>query len=833
MQMRSLAACCILLFATFAFATPAVEITAESTNDSRSMVLVNEFGTVAIAVDSNDYPVVTLAANFFADDVKRVTGKRPEVTDKPRLEQLVIVGTLGHSSLVDQLVSSGKLKEIDKVKGRWEATLSQVVEKPFPGVKRALVIVGSDRRGTAYGLMQLSEKIGVSPWYWWADVPVQRRDTLAVRITSPQVEMPQVKYRGIFINDEDWGLIPWVKNTFDPEFKNIGPKTYEKVFELMLRLRLNYIWPAMHEVSVEFGSVPENVKLADKYAIVAGSSHCEPMLFNNIHWDEKSKGKWDYAINRDAVHSIWEETVKQRANAEAVWTLGIRGIHDRPMQGPQDIPTRINTVTEVIKDQRALLDQNVTKQWGPVVQDFVPYKEVLPIYDGGLKVPPDVTLVWVDDNFGYLRRLSAPEERKRPGGSGVYWHMSYYGGPHSYTWINTTPPALAWEELHKAWENEARTLWMLNVGDIKPMEIGVDYFSRFAWNPDALGPDSQPVFLREFAAKNFGEKSAPAIAALLADFYRLGTIRKPELMNRAWALSLTPEIAEQLGRDYESLLKHDAAIAASLTPAVRDAYTETVGFPARVVAASGLIFLADRKIQNGVDVAANEREIVRLRDYLTSQVEDYNIRLAGGKWKGMMPGIVTGEDLMAWNSQVRWPWGEKPAADQATSGAKAFTQPQTNQRWRDAASADRRSNQATASWRVIDGLGATGRATAVLPASLQSSWSDNLGNAPYLEFDFQAQGGNGEAFIDFLPSFRVYPGMKLRVAISVDGQTPTLFEVPGSSGAEDENGTIRQAAVQDNYARLRVPLPDMKSGKHTFRISAVDPGAVIDRVSLP
>jgi len=504
MKIRLLATLFVILLANLTFAAPTLQLVNGSSAGSHSLVLATPGTATAIVVDPKDYPVVALAANLVADDVNRVTGRRPVVTDRSEAKQMVIAGTLGHSALIDTVANSGKLKEVNRIKGQWEATLTEVVENPLPGVTRALVIVGSDRRGTAYGLMQLSETIGVSPWYWWADVPVQHRNTLAVKLSSPQIEMPGVKYRGIFINDEDWGLFPWAKNTFDPQFKNIGPKTYEKVFELMLRLRLNYIWPAMHGVTREFGSVPENVALADKYAIVGGASHCEPLLFNNIHWDVKTRGPWDFAENRDAVHSVWEENVKARAGQEAVWTLGIRGIHDGPMAGPQDLPTRINTVTEVFKDQRALLDQNVTKQWGPVNQVFVPYKEVLPIYDAGLKVPSDVTLAWADDNFGYIRRLSSPEERKRSGGAGVYWHLSYFGPPHSYTWINTTPPALIWEELHKAWENEARTLWVINVGDIKPEEIGIDYYSRLAWAPERLGPDSQPQFLREFAAKNFG-----------------------------------------------------------------------------------------------------------------------------------------------------------------------------------------------------------------------------------------------------------------------------------------------------------------------------------------
>src|SRR5215471_402234 len=246
-------------------------------------------------------------------------------------------------------------------------------------------------------------------------------------------------------------------------------------------------------------------------------------------------------------------------------------------------------VGDVIQDQRALLERYVTKKWGPVGQCFVPYKEVLPLYDAGLAVPDDVTLVWVDDNFGYIRRLSSAQERKRPGGAGVYWHLSYYGNPHSYTWINTTAPALMYEELEKAWDNDARALWIINVGDIKPAEIGIDFFSKLAWTPQAAGPDVQSRFLRAFAAQQFGEEHAGRIADLLNNFYRLGTVRKPELMNRSWAVDLLKDVAAELRRDYRSLLDQDERLAASIPADCRDAYFEMIGFPAQVLGNSGLI----------------------------------------------------------------------------------------------------------------------------------------------------------------------------------------------------------------------------------------------------
>jgi hypothetical protein len=824
--------------------SPPGDIIVTETVGSGDFPLVHEKTAAPIFLDNADYPGALRAAADLQADIERVTEVKPELTSAgaPAGKTAVLAGTLGHNPLIDGLVKSGKIKT-DAIAGKWESFLITTVANPLPNVEQALIIVGSDRRGTIYGLYEISRQIGVSPWYWWADVPPQHHDALFIKSGEHIQGPPAVKYRGIFINDEDWGMNVWASKTFDPEFKNIGPKTYANVFELLLRLRLNYIWPAMHACSTEFGSVPENVALADTYGIVAGSSHCEPMLCNNVHWNEKTRGRWNYSTNRDVIHTYWEDNAKARGSAEAVWTLGIRGIHDAAMETPpNDMPGKLQLMSEVLHNQRALLDQYVSKQWGPVAQCFVPYKEVLPIYDAGLKVPDDVTLVWVDDNFGYIRRLSAPEERSRSGGAGVYWHLSYYGGPHSYTWINTTPPALIWEELHKAWANDARNLWVINVGDIKPAEIGIDYFSRLAWNPDELGADSQPLFLRRFADGTFGDAHGEEIAGLLRDFYRLGTIHKPELMNRAWAMSLPASRAAELTRDYAAVLKNEESLAAEIPARAHDAYTEMIGFPARVLGDTGLIFMADRNSQLGQDVAANANEIARLRADLEARVKDFNTRLAGGKWNHMMPGLVTGGDLTKWSSQVRWPWGEKATTQTAASEPHQTSEPAAEtavaeRTWRDAASADRRTAHGETHWTDVAGLGPSGHAVALEPPGLASASEPGDTSAPTLEFDFIATvargGDHDDALIDFLPTFRIYPGLQLRVAVTVDAQAATVVEIPGSSGKEDERGQTRANAVQDNYVRARIPLPALSPGKHVLKIRAIDAGAVVDRVSLP
>lgn len=777
--------------------------------------------TVApLVIEAQEEKVVHLAGDMLADDLREVTGHRPELTaELPKSKSIILAGTLGESRLIAQLIQNHKVSGLEPLKGKWEGTVIQTVERPFPGVDRALVIVGSDRRGTAYGLLQISRQIGVSPWRWWGDVAPAHRDRINLSYPKPTLDSPSVKYRGIFINDEDWGLHGWAKRNYEPETGCIGPKTYRRVFELMLRLRLNYLWPAMHTCTRPFHDIPENVQLADDYGIVAGASHCEAMLYNNAGWDVSKGGRWNYTTNKDRIYGAWETSARTRGDKEAVWTLGIRGIHDQGMEGPPDTTTRIKIVSQVFQDQRTLLDQYVTKQWGPVAQCFVPYKEVLPLYDAGLQVPDDVTLVWVDDNFGYLRRLSNPTEQTRTGGAGVYWHLSYYGGPHSYTWLNTTAPALIWEEFQKAWANQARTMWVINVGDIKPMEVGVDAFARLAWNPEQYGPDAQPQILRQFAREQFGGSVSTWVSQVLTEFYRLGTIRKPELMNRDWAMSLSNTDAQALARSYTRLAAQVIDLKKKIPAEKQDAYFELVEFPARVLAASGQIFLADRNVQLGNGSAEETAKLDGSRKELDQLVEQFNLATAGGKWRGIMSGTVTARDLTAWNSQVRWPWGER-APSKARPATDAIT-------WRSAASANRRATD----WVSVPGLGPSATAVSLSRRS-GDSWPVGAADAPRLDYHFSVGNPVRELWLDFLPTFRLYPGRQLRVTISIDGGPAQVVEVPGSGGKEDENGSIRSDGVQNNFVRAKVVLPSLKNGRHTLIIQAVDPGVVIDQIGF-
>lgn len=498
----------------------------------------NEFafsGTQSTAVlyyDQKDYEVVKKASRMFAEDIRSVTGKLPQIiSSEDRLtENSVVIGTLGSNGLIDKWAREGKI-QISGLKGKWESYQIQLVANPAPGVKKALVIAGSDRRGTAYGVFSISETIGVSPWYWWADAPVEKKPQLSLHVETTLSREPSVKYRGIYINDEDWGLLRWAKRTFDVKQGNIGPKTYAKVFELLLRLKANYLCPAMHEASTAFNKIPENKLLADSFAIVMGSVHAEPLLFNNAsEWDKKTMGEWDYLTNKEGINKVLRERVKSNSPYENVYTLALRGIHDKAMSVNSSIQDRVKVLSEALRDQRKILTDVIGKPADQIPQAFTPYKEVLDIYSNGLELPDDVTIVWPDDNYGYLKRLSNAEERKRSGRSGVYYHASYLGKPHDYLWLSSTAPALMYEELRKAYDTSADRLWLLNVGDIKSCEFPFSLFMDMAYDIDKFNYDMIAQYHATWLSKIFGRQYYDQLADITTAYYRLAFSRKPEAM---------------------------------------------------------------------------------------------------------------------------------------------------------------------------------------------------------------------------------------------------------------------------------------------------------------
>jgi len=493
-----------------------------------SLVSGNDLAT--ILVDKKDNATVRLCAGIFADDVLRVTGRRPLFINNPSdaAKSCVIIGSINESRIIKQLIASGKI-DVQGIRGKWESCLTQIIDNPLPGIKKGLVIAGSDRRGTAYGIFELSKQIGVSPWYFFADVPPEKRDEIYIKAGRYILKSPSVKYRGIFINDEMWGLRPWALYTFAPEEgKGLGPKTYAKIFELLLRLKANIIWTAMHQQTKPFNCYEENKVIADKYGIVASSG--EPMLCSNIagaNWDREYPDEpWDYVKNRDHIYKYWENRIKINGKYENMYSLGKRGKDDE--SSPE---INVPVLNQIIKDQRRILRNWVNKDITKVPQFILLYSEILGVYNEGLDLPEDITICWPDDNFGNIRQLPNAEEQQRSGGSGIYYHFQWLNGATTaYTWTCTTPLALTWFEMKKAYDYNAKKLWVVNVGDIKPAEINIEYFMQLAWDISSWDQHTTCQFLKAWATREFGEKYASCIADILMKHYELGYARRPENM---------------------------------------------------------------------------------------------------------------------------------------------------------------------------------------------------------------------------------------------------------------------------------------------------------------
>lgn len=472
--------------------------------------------------------VINTAIQMLVEDSKMVCKNPFSKADEIR-NNAIIVGIPEDESIIKELVSKYKL-DISGLTGKWEA---YKIESVQIGDKSYLFVLGSDPRGVAYGVLELSRLIGVTPWIWWADVVPEKKSNV-IFTSDNKVHAPSVQYRGIFLNDEDWALMPWSTRTFEPTSNKgaIGPKTYGRIFELLLRLRANTIWPAMHECTIPFFFVEGNKEIAEKYGMILSTSHAEPMMRTNTgEWDNKKYGAFNFLTNKDQVLSYWEERVRQMKDRENIYTIGMRGIHDGRMQGVKSLDEETQTLHKVIGEQRSMLQRNnPQKSINSIPQIFVPYKEVLTAYDNGLILPEDVTLVWCDDNNGHIMRLSNPEEQKRSGGAGVYYHVSYWGKPHDYLWLGSTQPALIYSEMKRAWDNGARRLWVLNVGDIKPNEYLTEFFLDMAWDINSLAADKINAHRKDWINKVFNGIASDKIDTILGEYYHLAGERKPEHM---------------------------------------------------------------------------------------------------------------------------------------------------------------------------------------------------------------------------------------------------------------------------------------------------------------
>jgi len=585
-------------------------------------------------VSSEDDAGVIRAAKDLQADINRVTKVQPALTvaqKVPKANQVVLIGTIGKSPVIDKLVKSKKI-DVSGLTGKWETYLVQVVEKPMRGVDQALVIIGSDRRGTIFGIYDVSAQIGVSPWYYWADVPVKQQQHLYV-LPGPHTDgEPAVKYRGIFINDEAPALAGWATE----KFGGFNAELYAHVFELILRLKGNYLWPAMWGRAI-YDDDPQSPVLADKYGVVIGTSHHEPLMRAHVEWSRYGAGDWNYQTNKDNLQKFWREGIKRMGDNESFVTIGMRGDGDEPMSEESNIAL----LEQVVEDQRAIIADETGKPASETPQVWALYKEVQEYYDKGMRVPDDVTLLLADDNWGNIRKLPKAGEKQRPGGYGIYYHFDYVGGPRNYKWINTNPLPRIWEQMHLAYKYGATRMWIVNVGDIKPMEFPTEFFLDYAWNPEKWPAERLDEYTQRWAAQQFGKAYAAPIAELLATYGKYNARRKPELLSPDTYSLTNYREAERVVADYQALAEKAEQLYKEIPADYKDAFFQLVLYPVKAsanlnelyvtVAKNRLYATQGRSVTNkladkGRQLFATDQELSRI----------YNEDIANGKWSHMM-----------------------------------------------------------------------------------------------------------------------------------------------------------------------------------------------------
>jgi hypothetical protein len=605
-------------------------------------------------VDSNDFAGVIRAANDLQTDIARVTGITPAIVPQENGlgKNVILAGTMGKSRIIDRLIREHKI-DASPIAGKWESFFIQVVSEPLPGVTSGLVIVGSDKRGTIYGIYDLSEQMGVSPWYWWADVTPEHQDTLFVKPGRYIQGPPAVKYRGIFLNDEAPDLSNWITNTFGlvptstnpplpPNIANYNHQFYTKVFELILRLKGNYLWPAMWNNAFNEDD-PENSRLADEYGIVMGTSHQEPMLRAQKEWDrryQKTLGSWNYAKNPDVLENFWREGIRRNKDYESLITIGLRGANDTEM-APGGPEANMALLEKIVGMQRKIIAGEMNPDVTKVPQLWCLYKEVQDFYNAGMRVPDDVTLLWAEDNWGNVRRLPTAEERSRSGGAGVYYHFDYHGGPRSYQWINSSPIPKIWDQMSLTGQYGADRIWIVNVGHFKGYEFPLEYFMGLAWDTNRWTNDNTDEFTRRWAERELGPAYARDIADIVAKYTKYNGRRKPELLAPDTYSLVNYQEAENVVADFKTITAKAEYIYGKLPEAKRDAFYELVLFPTKASALVNELYLAAGRNAlfarqgraSANDMAAKTRALFQTD---TNLMNYFNQTFAHGKWNHFM-----------------------------------------------------------------------------------------------------------------------------------------------------------------------------------------------------
>ena len=705
-------------------------------------------------VPKNAEPVVKIALDMWKSDMHQVTGFMPVTSTKPRIKV---------------------------IHGKGPADGFRIYVKG-----EQIIVEGNNGRGMAYGLLELSRMAGVSPWIWWGDVIPEKKDSLVIDGHFMTEQQPSVAYRGIFINDEDWSIRRWSKD-------NMGPQTYKRLFELMLRLRANMLWPAMHEGTPGFFTVKGNKEMADSFGIVIGTSHCEPLLRNNVaEWNSKERGPYNYITNSEQVRQYWTERLKQVRGSEVYFTLGMRGIHDGSMEGVSTKEEKLRGLQQVIDDQRQLLRKYYHKKVEQVPQVFIPYKEVLEIMESGLQVPDDVTLMWCDDNYGYLTRLPDAEQQQRRGGGGVYYHLSYWGRPHDYLWLTTTQPGLIYSEMKAAYDHNCRKLWIANIHDPKVAAYDLEFFMDMAWDINAIQPHTIAQHLENWLCTQFGAVVGKAIAPAMHEWYRLNAIRRPEFMgwtqveldkNKYPGGKSIPTATEFTQKEAYERIEAFARIEAtveSCRPLVmegrQDAYYSHVLYPVHAAAAM------TRKM------LANEEEGRRAYNDIQQLTEHYDT-INGGKWHGLMSSSPRNLPVF---SEVRTLLTQHPIEDSIIA--------------RNACD----YHSATEGVQPIQMLGHSMNAV-IMPK----------GSELVYEFDSPWEG-DAVLYTAMIPTQPFDKG-DLRYQVQLDNQAPVAISLKEPYRSEQwKQNVLRCQALKQTSVKFT-------KGRHTLRIKALDHHIIADQ----
>lgn len=608
--------------------------------------------STSLFISSKDFPGVIRALKDLKEDIGKVTNAEPIILfDKTASQkELVIVGTIGKSPVIDQLVRSRKI-DVKSIRGKWENFLIQVVNNPLPGINKALVIVGSDKRGTIFGIYDVSEQIGVSPWHFWADVPADHKEALFVKPIR-NVQGPSVKYRGVFINDEAPALTSWVKEKYgmaklsqnppvENRVVNYGHEFYATVFELLLRMKANYLWPAMWSNAFNEDD-PENPRLADEYGIVMGTSHQEPMVRSQQEWDRRyirTLGNWNYKKHADTLETFWREGIRRNKDYESIVTMGLRGANDSEMAG--DIKDNISMVEKIVRNQQKIISEEMNSDINKVPQAWCLYKEIMEYYNNGLRVPDNITLLWADDNWGNIRRLPDDAERKRSGGAGVYYHFDYHGDPRSYEWINTNPLPKIWDQMSLAKQYGADKIWIVNVGHLKGYELPMEYFMSLGWNTNRWTNSNINEFTRLWASREFGPKYANEIGDILSKYGKYNGRRKPESLTASTYSLINYNEFETVVSDYKNILARAEVIYNNLPKEKRDAFYQIVLFPVKACANINEMYLCAAKnaLYAGQKRSTTNAMAVQTRMLFTTDttlMSYYNHVYANGNWNHFM-----------------------------------------------------------------------------------------------------------------------------------------------------------------------------------------------------